>query len=215
MIRKKKNLISDEREIVSLCPRKLVSHFYNKVSVGSAAVVILFAVILETILLAIFGVPKIFTNLILSLISSYVISWVIVGAVLFIILYIVKGNTKVSKKDFNHILSGLAAFKIINIFAMLFIAIVVMIFIPKIVPFISSIFTNPAIMYSATALPAIAGWGIVGLVLLAILSIAVIIYYILMTYFLVENMYKYKNIGTNIILMIIILVIMWLLSLII
>jgi hypothetical protein len=212
MVRKKKDLLHDIREPVSLNPEKLVNYFYNKVKLKTAAMVIFYAVLLETILLAVLGVPKILQVFIFNLLDAYIIYWVLVGAIIYLILYLVKGNLKVKSYDFNKILSGLASFKIIQVIAMLLIVIITMIFLPELIPFINNIISNPTIAYSATVLPVIGGWGNIGIFLLILLSIFLIVYYLKIIYEFIRNVFKYKQFGVNLLLMLIILIIMGLLG---
>jgi len=203
MVMKKKNLAEDEKDIARISPRKLVNRFYNKVSVKTAALVIFITVLLETIIMALIGVKKIWLYFLITLGIAYIVWWLIAAVILFLIMYFIRGNYKVKPHDFNRILSGLAAFKIINIISTLVATIITLVFIPQAIPFIKLVFANPALAYSATALPVIGTWGMIGVVLLIILAIWVIVYYIAMFYNLIGEMFETEKVGTKILMLII------------
>jgi len=212
MVRKEKTLVDDKKEVVRLTPKNLVKSFYNKVSVQVAGVVILFSLIIEMVLLSILGFPNIGKLFLLRLVDSFILSWLLVALVLYLVLYLVKGNKKIEKNAYKKILSGLASFKIVTIFAMLITSIITMIFLPKVVPYFKAILSNPLLAYSSTAMSVMSGWAVFGVTLLAILFIIVFIYYILMIFHLVKEMYKYKTFLPNFLFVIIILIVMYLVS---
>ena len=212
MVRKEKTLVDDKKEVVRLTPKNLVKSFYNKVNVQVAGVVILFSLIIEMVLLSILGFPDIGKLFLLRLVDSFILSWLLVALVLYLVLYLVKGNKKIEKNAYKKILSGLASFKIVTIFAMLITSIITMIFLPKVVPYFKAILSNPLLAYSSTAMPVMSGWAVFGVTLLAILFIIVFIYYILMIFHLVKEMYKYKTFLPNFLFVIIILIVMYLVS---
>ncbi len=203
MVMKKKNLAEDEKDIARICPKKLVNHFYNKVSVKTAAIVILITVLLETIIMALIGVKKIWLYFLITLGMAFIVWWLIAGIILFLLMYFIRGNYKVKPYDFNRVLSGLASFKIINIISTLVATIITLVFIPQAIPFIRLVFANPSLAYSATALPVIGTWGIIGIILLIILAIWVIVYYISMFYNLIGEMFETEKIGIKLLLLII------------
>lgn len=203
MIMKKKNLAEDEKEIARISPKKLVNHFYNKVNVKTAAIVILITVLLETIIMGLIGVKKIWLYFLISLGMAFVVWWLIAGIILFLLMYFIRGNYKVKPHDFNRVLSGLASFKVINIISTLVATIITLIFIPQAIPFIKLVFANPSLAFSATALPVIGTWGLIGIVLLILLAIWVIVYYIAMFYNLIGEMFETENVGVKILMLVI------------
>jgi len=200
---KKKNLAEDEKEIARISPKKLVNHFYNKVNVKTAAIVILITVLLETIIMGLIGVKKIWLYFLISLGMAFVVWWLIAGIILFLLMYFIRGNYKVKPHDFNRVLSGLASFKVINIISTLVATIITLIFIPQAIPFIKLVFANPSLAFSATALPVIGTWGLIGIVLLILLAIWVIVYYIAMFYNLIGEMFETENVGVKILMLVI------------
>lgn len=210
---KKKNLIDDEKDIARISPRKLIHRFYNKINVKTAALIIFISIIIEMILMAIVGVKKIGVYFLIALANSFIVWWLFIGVILFLIMYFIRGSYKVKPTDFNRILSGLASFKIITIISMLVATVITLIFIPNVMPFIKLVFSNPALAYSATALPIIGAWGMIGVALLIILAIWVIVYYILMFYHLMGEMFQTQKAGFKILLLIIFVIVAILLQL--
>jgi hypothetical protein len=213
MVMKKKNLIDDEKDIARISPKKLVTHFYNKVNIKTAALVIFIAILLETIIMGIIGVKKIVVYFLILLANSFIVWWLFIGVILFLIMYFIRGSYKVKPYDFNRVLSGLASFKIISILAMLVATIITLIFIPNLIPFIKLVFSNPALAYSATALPIIGVWGMIGVILLIILAIWVIVYYISMFYNLMGEMFETESFGFKFLMLIIFVIVAVLLQL--
>jgi len=213
MVMKKKNLVDDEKDIARISPKKLVHRFYNKVNVRTAAFIILISVLLETLIMAIVGVKKIGIYFLITIANAFIVWWLFIGIVLFLVMYFIRGSYKVKPNDFNRVLSGLASFKIINIIATLVATIITLIFIPNLIPYIKLVFANPALAYSATALPVIGLWGMIGVVLLIILAIWVLVYYIAMFYNLMGEMFETQSTGFKILMLIIFIVVAFLLLL--
>ncbi|MFA6649977.1 MAG: hypothetical protein WCS81_01595, partial [archaeon] len=155
MVRKEKNLVDDRKEVVKLTPKNLVNSFYNKVNAQVAGVVILFSIIIEMILFSILGVSDIGKIFLSRVVESFILSWLLVALVLYLVLYLVKGNKRIEKNAYKKILSGLASFKVVTIFAMLITSIITMIFLPKIIPYFRDVLANPLLAYSSTAMPVI------------------------------------------------------------
>ncbi len=210
---KKKNLVDDEKDIARISPKKLIHRFYNKVNVKTAALIIFISVLIEMIIMAIVGVKKIGIYFLISLANSFIVWWLFIGVILFLIMYFIRGSYKVKPYDFNRVLSGLASFKIITIISMLVATIITLIFIPKVIPFIKLVFANPALAYSATALPIIGVWGMIGVVLLIILAIWVVVYYIAMFYHLMGEMFQTQKAGFKILMLVIFVIVAVLLQL--
>jgi len=213
MVMKKKNLVDDEKDIARISPKKLIHRFYNKVNVKTAALIIFISVLIEMIIMAIVGVKKIGIYFLISLANSFIVWWLFIGVILFLIMYFIRGSYKVKPYDFNRVLSGLASFKIITIISMLVATIITLIFIPKVIPFIKLVFANPALAYSATALPIIGVWGMIGVVLLIILAIWVVVYYIAMFYHLMGEMFQTQKAGFKILMLVIFVIVAVLLQL--
>ena len=89
MVKKKKNLVNDYREPVRLSPKKLMERFYNSINIKTAALVIFIAVLVETIIFSIYGLPSFFKYLGLRLIDDFVFNWFILGVVLFVLVYLI------------------------------------------------------------------------------------------------------------------------------
>lgn len=210
---KKKNLVDDEKDIARISPKKLVHRFYNKVNVKTAALIILISVLLETLIMAIIGVNKIGIYFLITIANAFIVWWLFIGIVLFLVMYFIRGSYKVKPNDFNRVLSGLASFKIITIISTLVATIITLIFIPNLIPYIKLVFANPALAYSATALPVIGFWGMIGVVLLIILAIWVVVYYIAMFYNLMGEMFETQSTGFKIMMLIIFIVVAMLLLL--
>jgi hypothetical protein len=213
MVMKKKNLMEDEKDIARISPRKLIHRFYNKVDVKTSILIIFIAVLLETLIMGMVGVNKIGLYFLITLANSFIVWWLFIGVILFLVMYFIRGSYKVKPTDFNRILSGLASFKIITIISILVATIITLIFIPNLIPFIKLVFTNPALAYSATALPIISVWGMIGAALLIILAIWVVVYYIAMFYHLMGEMFEAEKSGFKILMLIIFIVVAILLQL--
>jgi hypothetical protein len=208
---KKKNLIEDEKEIVSLNPKKLISHFYNKVDVSTAAIVIFISIFLETLLLFFLKVPNVLTYFTIRLIVTYIFSWFILGIIVYLLVYFVKGKHKLKGNEFKKILSSLAAFRIVSIIAILVVIAIVLIFMPSVIPVMSMALQNPAFVYDSGILPNLGSFAIVGVILLILFSIAIVIYYLSMLYHLTKNLFKFEGLG-NILMTVVLLVIFYLFS---
>jgi len=212
MVRRKKNLIEDEKEVVKLNPRKLISYFYNKIDVKTAAYVILVSLLFQLIIYAIIGVPNLGRFFIVNLLYTYLITWFVVGGILYLLLYFIKGKDKLEKNEFSKILAALSAFKVIYIFVLLIFFTIVLVFVPKLIGYIRNVLTSPAALNSTSILPALGGWNSLGLIILIIFAIATAVYYLFAIYYLIKEIYKYKSFWVNLIILIVVLVILALLS---
>ncbi|NCP71874.1 hypothetical protein GW835_00570 [archaeon] len=208
---KKKNLIEDEKEIVSFNPKKLINHFYEKVDVSTAAIVIFISIFIETLVLFLLKSPNVLSYFTIRLIITFVFSWFILGIIIYLILYFVKGKNNLKGGELKNILSSLAAFRIVSIIAILVVFAIVLIFMPKVIPFMSMAIQNPDYIYNSGMLPNLGGGAVVGLILLFIFSIALLVYYILMFYHFVKKMFNFEVLG-NIVMTIILFVIMYFFS---
>ncbi len=206
---RKKNLIENEKEIVSLNPKSLVSHFYNKVDLTTAAIVIFISIFIETLLLLFLKSPNVLSFFTIRIIVSFIFSWIILGAILYLILYFVKGKNNLKGGEYKQILSGLASFRVVSILSVLVVLAIVLIFMPKLIPFMSVAMQNPAGFLESGIMSSL-GAG-VGIFLLIIFAIALIIYYISMLYNFVKNMYDFEIAG-NLLMTLVILIVMVLFS---
>lgn len=205
---KKKNLVEDEKQIVSLNPKKLVSHFYDKVDLLTAGIVIFSAIFLESLIFLILKMPRVLEYFTINILISFIFSWFILGFILYLILYLFKGKSNLKGGEYKQILSGLASFRVVSIFSTLFVFLILLIFLPNVIPKISIMFSNPAFLLNSGFLPSIGVAGIIGIILLIIFGIALAIYYILMIYHFVKKMYNFKNLFSNILMTVVILLIM-------
>lgn len=208
---RKKNLIENEKEIVSLNPKSLVSHFYNKVDITTAAIVIFISIFIETLLLLFLKSPNVLSFFTIRIIVTFIFSWIILGAILYLILYFVKGKNNLKGGEYKQILSGLASFRVVSILSVLVVLVIVLIFMPKLIPFMSVAMQNPAGFLESGVMPSLGSGAGVGIFLLIIFAIALIIYYISMLYNFVKNMYDFEITG-NLLMTLVILVIMVLFS---
>jgi hypothetical protein len=211
MVRKMKNLLENEKDVVKLNPKKLIPYFYNKINIKTAAIVILISLLFELIIFAIMGVPNLVSYFFLNLLYTYLISWFVVGGILYLILYFIKGKNNLEKNVYSKILSALAAFRVINIFVLLLFLAIVLVFVPKLIGFIKGAFLTSSLS-SSSLFPLLNSWNSFGLILLLIFSLAVIVYYIFAVYYLIKEVYKLKSFWSNLIILIIILVLFGLLS---
>jgi hypothetical protein len=209
---RQKNLMENEKEIVSLNPRKLVTHFYEKVDVSTAAIVIFISIFLESLLLLFLKLPRIIEYFTITLIINFIFSWIVLGAILYVLLYLVKGKSNLKGNEYKKILSGLASFRVVSIFSLLVVVLMVLIFMPSVLPFISMFFQNPALFLAQGYLPTIGLWGGIGIFLLIIFGISICVYYLIMFYHFVKNMYNFKNNSLNLLMTLLILIIMVLFS---
>lgn len=209
---KKRNLLENEKEIVSLNPKKLISYFYDKIDLSTAAIVIFIAIFLESLVLLFLKMPKILEYFTITIIVNFIFSWVVFGAVLYVLLYIIKGRNKLKGDEYKKILAGLASFRVVSIFSLLIVLLLFLIFMPSVLPFLSMFFQNPSLFLSQGILPSLGLWASIGIFLLIIFGIALFIYYIVMLYHFVKKMYDFKNASLNVLMTIIIIVIMVLFS---
>jgi len=204
---KKKNLIEDEKEVVSLNPKKLISHFYEKVDVTTAAVLIFISIFLETLILLFLKSPNVLLHFTIRIIITFIFSWFILGGILYLILYFVKGKNKLKGDEFKKILSGLASFRVVSIFSLLFVLAIILIFLPKILPFASLVLQNPAILQTGF-MPSLGVGALFGLILLMIFGVCLIVYLIAMIYHFVKKMYNFESDFSNVIMTLIIFIVM-------
>lgn len=204
---KKKNLIENEKEIVSLNPKKLINHFYEKVDLTTAAVVIFISIFLETLFLLFLRSPGVLSYFTVRIIVTFLFSWFILGGLLYLVLYFVKGRDKLKGDEFKKILSGLASFRVISIFSLLFVLFIILVFLPKILPFASLVLQNPSILQTGF-MPSLGAGALFGLILLMIFGVFLIVYLIVMMYHFVKKMYNFESDFSNVIMTIIILIIM-------
>jgi len=212
MVRKKRNLIEDEKEVVKLNPRKLISYFYNKINVKTAAYVILVSLLFQLIIYAIIGVPNLGRFFVVNLIYTYLITWFVVGGILYLLAYFIRGKDKLEKNEFSKILAALSAFKVIYIFILLTFFAIVLVFVPKLLGYVRNVFASGVALNASSVLPALNGWNNLGLIILVIFAIAAAVYYLFAIYYLVKEIYKYKSFWVNLIILIVVLVILALLS---
>lgn len=205
---RKKNLIEDEKEVASLNPKKLINYFYEKVDLTTSAVLIFIAVFIEALFLLFLNFPNVVGYFTLNLIINFIFSWIIVGALLYIILYLVKGRSALVGGEYKKILSGLAAFRVITILTLLLFSAIVLIFMPKLLKYLSLIFNNP----STAALPNLGAGSGIGVFLLVIFGIAILIYYLVLFYHFVDKMYNFKDSGKTFFMTVVLLVILFLFS---
>jgi len=209
---KKKNLIEDEKEVVSLNPKKLITHFYNKIDLSTAAILIFISIFLETLILFLLKMPNVLEYFTIRLIVNFIISWIILGAILYVILYFVKGKNKLKGNEYKKILSGLASFRVVAIFSLIIVLAISLVFMPQILPYMSMVLQNPALFLNNGYKPSLGFAGGLGIFLLMIFAIALFIYYIVMMYHFVKNMYEFKDPLSNVIMTIILIFIMGLLA---
>jgi len=209
---KKKNLIEDEKEVVSLNPKKLITHFYNKIDLSTAAILIFISIFLETLILFLLKMPNVLEYFTIRLIVNFIISWIILGAILYVILYFVKGKNKLKGNEYKKILSGLASFRVVAIFSLIIVLAISLVFMPQILPYMSMVLQNPALFLNNGYMPSLGFAGGLGIFLLMIFAIALFIYYIVMMYHFVKNMYEFKDPLSNVIMTIILIFIMGLLA---
>lgn len=209
MIRlRKKNLFENEKQIVSLNPKSLMSHFYNKVDLTTASIVIFISIFLETLFLFFLKVPNIISFFTIRILVSFVFSWIILGGIYYVLLYFIKGKDNLSGGEYKKILSGLSSFRVISILSLLFVLGIVLIFMPNLLSFIANTFQNPSLFINSGMLPSLGVGGIIGVIILILFSIFLVIYYLLMVYQFVKEMYNMSNLG-NILMTIVIIVIMY------
>jgi hypothetical protein len=209
---KKKNLVDDEKEVTSLNPKKLISRFYNKVDLGTAAILIFVSILLETLILFFLKMPNILEYFTIRILINFIVSWVVFGAILYAILYFVKGKNNLKGNEFKKILSGLASFRVVAIFALIIVIAISLIFMPKILPYMSMILQNPAFFVSNGYMPALGIGAGIGILLLIIFALSLFVYYLIMMYHFVDNMYKFENPVSTVIMTIIVIFIMGLLA---
>ena len=205
---KKKNLIENEKDVVSLNPRKLVSHFYDKVDVVTAGVVIFIALFLEFLIFLFLGAPRILEYFTINLILTFIFSWFILGFILYVLLYLIKGKSKLKGGEFKKILSALASFRVVSIFSILIVLLIFLIFIPAIFPLLTVLLNNPALLMDGGFLPSLGTLAFIGIFLLVLFGFALIIYYIAMSYHFVKKMYGFKSVLSNILMTIVVWLIM-------
>lgn len=214
MIRlRKKNLIDSEKQIVSLNPKSLISHFYNKIDLTTAAIVIFISIFLETLLLLFLKVPNIPSFFTIRIIVTFIFSWFILGGILYLLLYFIKGKDNLKGGEYNKILAGLASFRVVSILSALFVLAIVLIFMPNFLTFISFAMQNPSLFIEGGIMPSLGTGAIIGIILLIIFSIALVVYYLTMTYHFVKQMYDMEILG-SLLMTVVVLVIMYFFSII-
>lgn len=204
---KKKNLMDTEKTIISLNPKKLVSHFYDKVDLTSSAVLIFIAIFLESLVLLFLSAPNVILNFTYRIIFNFIFSWIIMGLIFYLILYFLKGKDKVPKGEYKRILSGLASFRVVSIISIFVVIIISLIFLPKFISFFPMVLQDPGVI-DAVSFPKLTGWGLTGLILLFIFIIAIVVYYFCLFYRFVEKMYNQTPI-INFLMFLILLVVMY------
>ncbi len=209
---RKKNLIENEKEILSLNPKSLVSHFYEKIDVTTAGIVLFVAIFLESLIFLFLKMPNILEYFTIKLITNFVVTWIILGFVLYLLLYLIKGKSNLKGGEYKKILSGLVSFRVVSIFAILIMLLIFMIFMPNIFPILTMLLNNPNFLLETGLLPAIGIWGGIGIFLSVIFMILIVVYYLTMLYNFVKKMYEFEGFFPNFIMMIIILIIMGFLS---
>jgi len=202
-----KSMIRKER--VSFAPKELVSYFYNQVKFKTSLIVVLLAIIIETLMMFLFGFQNIGTYFLYNLLGSLIVSWLILGLVFYVIVYFVRGADNIEPNTYERVLGGLSAFRVVNIFMMLVIALIILIFMPSALSYFSSISANPALAFSETALPELTTAMTIGFILGIIFLIATLIYCIIMLYHLVAEIFDTRKWWMNIIWMIVYLVVSW------
>jgi hypothetical protein len=205
---KKKNLIENEKEVVSLNPKKLINYFYEKVDLTTSAVLIFIAVFIEALFLLFLKLPNVVEYFTINLIINFIFSWIILGALLYVVLYFVKGRSGMKGEEYKKILSGLAAFRVITILSLLVLLAIIFIFMPKLLSYISLILQNP----STAALPNLGVGAGVGIFLLVIFGISLLIYYLVMFYHFVDKMYDFQDSGKTFFITVFLLVILFFFS---
>ncbi|HOD89811.1 MAG TPA: hypothetical protein PKK56_01885 [archaeon] len=190
----KKNLIEEQDVRVSLKPKALVNHFFNKISVGTAFLVVLIATLFELVLLACLKFPGAFgTYGLLRIAEAIVISWFLMGVIFYVVALIIKGNNH-KENLFNKILSGLSSFKAVYILFLLLATIIILIFANPLISLLQTVFLNPSVLVNGTLVfPVFTGFHIFGMILLCLLFILFIVYVFIMLYHLVGEIYNIEN----------------------
>jgi len=193
-------------------PKALIDHFYEKVGLVEALIVILISFVINILFFLILKVPNLGEVSAYSAYSSILVNWLALSTVVFLIMYFIRGAKKLPKHAFQKVLSAFAAFRIPTIVFSILCFLILFIFLGSYIPVVQAILQNPALIASTTLYPNLTTLNIVGLILLVSVSIFFFVYWLLMFYEFSEIVFDIKNPIAKIALMILIFVVVILLG---
>lgn len=174
-------------------PKALVSHFFEKVSVFDAFIIVFITFLLNTLIFILLKVPNFFNLIASNVLSVFLINWLVLAVIFYLLMYFVVGLKKLPEKAFKKVLSSLAAFKLISIIYTILMAFIFIIFINSYIPVVQLALQNPSVITSSTLYPPITFFNIIGFILLFMISLAFIVYIFLMLYEFTEILFKVKS----------------------
>lgn len=187
-------------------PKALLDHFYEKVGITESLIVILVSFVINILFFLILKTPNLGTTSAYMAYSSILINWLALGIIIFLVMYFIRGAKKLPKHSFQRVLSALAAFRIPTIIYSIASAVIILLFLGSFIPVAQTLSQNPSLITSTTLYPRITTVNTIGIILLALLTIFMLVYWIIMFYEFSEIVFDVKNPLAKIALMIFVLV---------
>lgn len=188
-------------------PKAIIEHFYEKVGITEAFIVVLVSFVINMLLCLVLKVPGLGRISAYNAYSSILINWLLLGIIIYLLLYFIKGAKNLPKKSFQKVLSSLSAFRIPAIIYTIISVAIALLFLSPYIPVFQAILQNNLLANSMTLYPALTTANIIGIILLATLSLVFLVYVIVMLYQFSKTIFDVKSPALTIVLMLLVLAI--------